>query len=92
MKFNVGIWPKPQISLIGKKYLEIGLNNKQTHVVGRKLGQNVSSTCNNYQNWFMGLKDMSQKANFEREPMEAHSCYIKRKVAGKGIFSCHIGE
>ena len=40
----------------------------------------------------MGLKDMSQKADFEREPMEAHSCYIKRKVGGKGILSYYIGE
>ena len=59
MKFNLGIWPKPQISLIGKKYLDIGLDNKQIHVVGRQLGQNVSSTCNNSQNWLRGLKDMS---------------------------------
>ena len=41
LKTNVGIWPNPQISLMGKKYLEIGLNNKQTNVVGRKLGQNI---------------------------------------------------
>ena len=59
MKFNAGIWPKPQISLGWKKFLEIGLKYKQNHVVGRNLGQNVLSTCNNSQNWFRGLKDMS---------------------------------
>ena len=64
MKFNGGIGPKPKISLVVKKHLEIGLNNKQSHVVGRKLGQNVSSTCNNYQNWFMGLQDISEKPFF----------------------------
>ena len=59
MKFNAGIWPKPQISLGWKKNLEIGLKYKQTHVVGRNLRQNVSSPCNNSQNWFRDLKDMS---------------------------------
>ena len=64
MKFNVGIWPKPQISLIGKKYLEIGPKYKQIHFVGRKLGQNISSSCNNFQNYPIGLKDISQKPIF----------------------------
>ena len=59
MKFNVGIWPKLQISLMGKKFLEIGQKYKQNHVVGRNLEQNVLSTCNNSQNWFRDHKDMS---------------------------------
>ena len=59
MKFNVGIWQKLQISIMGKKFLEIGLKYKQNHVVGRNLGQNVLSTCNKSQNWFRGHKDMS---------------------------------
>ena len=59
MNLDEGIWPKPQISLIWKIFLEIGLKYKQTHVVGRNLRQNVSSPCNNSQNWFRDLKDMS---------------------------------
>ena len=68
MKFNAGIWPKPQISLGWKKFLEIGLKYKQNHVVGRKLGQNVSSSYKDILNWSKSLKDTSQKAYFE-------SCY-----------------
>ena len=64
MKFNVGIWPKLQISLMGKKFLEIGLKYKQNHVVGRNLGQNVWCTCNNFQNCIIGFKNMSKKPNF----------------------------
>ena len=56
----MGIWPKPQISLIVKKNLEIGLNNKQNNVVGRDLGQNVLCNCDNFQNGFIGPKDMSK--------------------------------
>ena len=52
MKFNVGIWPKVQISLMQKKFLEIELKYKQNHVVGRKLGQNVATTIYNSQNCF----------------------------------------
>ena len=59
MKFKAGIWPKQQISLGWKKNLEIGLKYKQNHVFGRNLGQNLSSTCNNSQNWYRCLKDMS---------------------------------
>ena len=64
MKFNVGIWPKLQISLMRKKFLEIGLKYKQNHVFGRNLGQNVWCTCKNFQNCIIGLKDMSQNSNF----------------------------
>ena len=64
MKFNVGIWPKLQISLIGKKFLEIGQKYKQNHVVERNLGQNVWCTCNNFQNCIIGFKNMSKKPNF----------------------------
>ena len=42
----------------------IGLNNKQNHVVGRNLGQNVWCTCKNFQNCIIGLKDMSQNSTF----------------------------
>ena len=51
-------------SSIVKKYLEIGLKYKQTHVVGRNLGQNVWCTCNNFQNCIIGFKNMSKKPNF----------------------------
>ena len=92
LKINVGIWPKPQISLIGKIFLEIGLNNKQTHVVGRKLGQNVWCTCNNFQNCIIGLKDMSQKLNFWAWLLMAQKIYFMKKVGGKGLDWCYIGE
>ena len=65
---------------------------KEIHIVGWILAPNVHSSYKNFFDYFSGLKDMSQKADFEREPMEAHSCYIQRKVVGKGIFSFYIGE
>ena len=79
MKFNLGIWPKPQISLIVKKNLEIGLNNKQNNVVGRDLGQNVLCNCDNFQNGFIGPKDMSQKPNFGAWHLMAPKIYFIEK-------------
>ena len=81
MKFNLGIWPKLQISLMGKKFLEIGLKYKQNHVVGRKLGQNVSSIYKDILNWSMSLKDTSQKGYFESDLTLPHPCHILKKVA-----------
>ena len=43
--------------------------------------QNVVDTYKKIFNLSRGLKDMSQKADFEREHMVAHSCHILKKVA-----------
>ena len=44
------------------------------------------------QNLSKGIKDMSQKADFERDYLKLpESCFIK-KVGGKGLDWCYIGE
>ena len=54
--------------------------------------QNVWSSHKKNFNWSRGLKDMSQKGNYEREHTLAHSCYIMKKVGEKGIVWCYIRE
>ena len=62
-----------------EKNLEIGLNNKQNNVVGRDLGQNVLCNCDNFQNGFIGPKDMSQKPNFGAWHLMAPKIYFIEK-------------
>ena len=56
------------------------------------MAQNVVSGNKKYFNLSMGLKVMSQKANFESDYTLLHPCYINKKVASKGIDGCYIGE
>ena len=79
MKINAGFCLKAQISPIGIFFLEIGLNNKQNNVVGRDLGQNVLCNCDNFQNGFIGPKDMSQKPNFGAWHLMAPKIYFIEK-------------
>ena len=91
MKFNVGIWPKPLISLIVKKNLEIGLNNKQKNIVGRDLRQNELCNCGNFQNGFIGPKDMRQKPNFGAWHLMAPKIYFIEKGGEIGLDWHYIG-
>ena len=50
-----------------------------------KYGKNIVSGNKKYFNLSMGLKVMSQKANFESDYTLLHPCYINKKVAKKGI-------
>ena len=45
-----------------------------------------------YFNLSMGSKVMSQKADLKSHYTLLHPCYIKKKVASKGIDGCYIGE
>ena len=56
------------------------------------MATNVLSRHKIFVVWFRGLKDMSQKANHERDLTLPHPCYINKKVGEKGILSCYIGE
>ena len=53
--------------------------------------KNISSSCNGIENWSRGLKDTSQKADFERDHIVPHSCHIMMKVGGIGYVWPHIG-
>ena len=44
------------------------------------MAQNIVSRHKIYFNWSRGLRNMSQKADFERERMEADSCHILKRV------------
>ena len=48
--------------------------------------QNILARHKKFFDWTRGLRDMSQKADFESDLMLAHSCHILQKVGGKGIF------
>ena len=48
---------------------------------GWYLAKNIISSHRNFFNLPRGLKDISQKADFEREHTRAHSCHIMKKVA-----------
>ena len=43
------------------------------------MAQNILSRYRNFFDWDRGLRNMSQKANFERERMVAHSSHIMEK-------------
>ena len=53
--------------------------------------KNISSSYNGIENWCRGLKDTSQKPDFERDYTKLHPCHIKTKVGGKGYIWPHIG-
>ena len=53
--------------------------------------KNVLSPFKNFQNWSMGHKDTSQKANLERDYMKLHSSHIMKKGGKKGCIWPHIG-
>ena len=54
--------------------------------------KNVSSNNKNIQNWYKHLKNISQKANLERDHALPRSYYINIKVGAKGLDWCYIGE
>ena len=49
------------------------------------MAKNIVSGNKKYFNLYMGLKVMSQKADFESDYTLLHPCYINKKVAKKGI-------
>ena len=49
------------------------------------MAQNVVSGNKKYFNLSMGLKVMSQKANFESDYTLLHTCYMSKKVAKKDV-------
>ena len=55
------------------------------------MAQNVPFSNKNFQNYSRGLQDTSQKADFERDPILPHPCYINKKVVAKGLDWCYIG-
>ena len=44
------------------------------------MAENIFASHKKNFNWSKGLRNMSQKADFEREHMVAHSCHIIKKV------------
>ena len=44
------------------------------------MAQNTLSSNKFFFNWTRGLKDMSQKADFESDLMLAHSCHKLKKI------------
>ena len=54
--------------------------------------KSVSSSHKIFIDWPSGLKDASQKADFERDHMIPHSCCIKTKGGAKALDWCYIGE
>ncbi len=55
------------------------------------MAKNVLSRCREIENWCKGSKDMSQKPYFQREHTLAQEFHFMKKVAGKGIYWCHVG-
>ena len=49
------------------------------------MAKNIVSGNKKYFDLAMGLKVMSQKADFESDYTLLHPCYINKKVAKKGI-------
>ena len=80
MKIDVGFWPKPQIWPIVKNYLEMGPMYKKNLDGGWNMAWNIASCYTDTDNLAKSVKDMGQKADFEREHMVAHSCHIMKKV------------
>ena len=77
---------------MGKNFQEIGQKYKQIGMNGWNLAQNVPFTNKNFQNYFRGLQDTSQKADFERDSTIVHPYYINIKVVTKGLEWFYIGE
>ena len=56
------------------------------------MAQNMLSNHSFFQNLCKGLKDMSQKADLERDHALPRSCHINIKGGAKGLDWCYIGE
>ena len=56
------------------------------------MAQNIVSRHKIYFNWSRGLRNMSQKADFESDLTLPHSCHIMKKVGKKGKLWWEIGE
>ena len=54
--------------------------------------QNILARHKKIFDWARGLRNMSQKADFESDLTLPHSCHIMKKVGKKGIILCFIGE
>ena len=54
--------------------------------------QNTLASHKKFFNWSRGLRNMSQKADFESDLTLPHSCHIMKKVGKKGIMLCYISE
>ena len=56
------------------------------------MAQNLLSRHKNFFNQTRGLRDMSQKADFESDLTLPQSCHIMKKVGKKGKLWWEIGE
>ena len=56
------------------------------------MAKNVSSSCKDIENSSRGFKDTSQKPDLERDYTKLHTIYFMKKVGGKGLDWCYIGE
>ena len=61
-------------------------------VNGWNMAQNIISSLKKFIDLPSGLKDTSHRADFERESLELPESYIIKKVGGKGLDWCYIGE
>ena len=56
------------------------------------MAKNVLCRCKDIENLSRDLKDISQKPDFQRDYMKLQEIYFMKKVAGKCIDWCYIGE
>ena len=56
------------------------------------MAKNVSSSCKDIENWSKGFKDISPKPEFQRDYLELPESPFIKKVGGKGVDWCYIGE
>ena len=56
------------------------------------MAKNVSSSCKESENWFRGFKNRAKIWYFERDLQKPQEIYFMKKVGGKGLDWCYIGE
>ena len=56
------------------------------------MAKNVLCRCKDIENLSRDLKDISQKPDFQRDYMKLQEIYFMKKVGGKGVEWCYIGE
>ena len=56
------------------------------------MAKNVASSCKDIENWSRGFKNRAKRGYFERDYTKLHTIYFMKKVGGKGLDWCYIGE
>ena len=77
---------------MGIFFLEFGLRYKKNLTKWQKYKKKQLSLPPKYQDLHKDFKDMSPKPDFQRDPQKHQKIYFMKKVGGKGLHWCCIGE